>query len=140
MGTFEPAAAVAVDKVRSAFLQGDPLLADRGPQGAERLALNLAVCGLGMTVAGESAPLSGLEHVTSHMLDMGAGHFGREIGNHGQRCALATILSPLVFRHLIDDVDITGTEPSFPDDEEAYPAVAGAFNSIDPSGAATAEC
>ncbi len=55
MGTFEPAAAVAVDKVRSAFLQGDPLLADHEPQGAERLALNLAVCGLGMTVAGESA-------------------------------------------------------------------------------------
>lgn len=95
---------------REGFLQQDPSLGSPGLAQAERLSLDLSACGLAMSEAGESAPLSGLEHITSHMLDMAAPADRRPVGNHGSQCALATILSLIVYARVLDS-----DEPPRPD-------------------------
>ena len=49
-----------------------------GALGMEVLAKCLTLGGLTMTYARESSPVSGYEHVVSHMLDMCAPHYGRQ--------------------------------------------------------------
>jgi glycerol-1-phosphate dehydrogenase [NAD(P)+] len=141
-GSFEPLAGQVVADTRTAFLSQDPVLADRGVVGAERLGLDLVACGLAMTLAGESAPLSGLEHVTSHMLDMAADYFGRTAGNHGSQCGLATALTLIAFEILLEEVDLPGTHFATPqiDQVTELASVQAAFGHLDSDGAHWREC
>ncbi|WP_156887494.1 iron-containing alcohol dehydrogenase [Propionicicella superfundia] len=109
LGWWEPASWELMRPGRDRFLALDPAFS-AGADRAETLAVELSACGLAMTLAGESAPLSGLEHVTSHTLDMSAARDGRPIGNHGSQCAVATILSLIAF-----DLLLSSKEPPIPD-------------------------
>jgi glycerol-1-phosphate dehydrogenase [NAD(P)+] len=144
VGGWEPVSWRVVETGRSKLLAHDPVLADTGISGAESLALDLSTCGLSMTFAGESAPLSGLEHVTSHMLDLSAEHFGREVGNHGSQCGLATALVLIAFDELMNSVDVATAEPRFLskglDLGAEEQSVRDAFGPIDASGAVWKEC
>jgi glycerol-1-phosphate dehydrogenase [NAD(P)+] len=144
VGGWDPVAWKVVEEGRNRFLSKDAALADPGIVGATRLALDLSACGLAMTFAGESAPLSGLEHVTSHMLDLSANHFGRAVGNHGSQCGLATVLVLIAFEHLIEKVDVSSIDLAGMmdrlDERQELDSVKAAFNPIDPSGAVWREC
>jgi len=142
LGRWEPVSWRVVEGTREKFLKRDPLFADLGEAGAASLALDLSACGLAMTFAGESAPLSGLEHVTSHMLDMSAGFFGRGIGNHGSQCGLATALVLIAFERLLDQVDVQAADfdSMVPDPNVEREAVRDAFGHLDPNGAIWQEC
>lgn len=140
MGRWEPLSWPLMLPSRSRFLSRDPVVADRGDSGAGTLAMDLAACGLAMTFAGESAPLSGLEHVTSHMLDMAADHYGRPVGNHGSQCALATVLTLIVYDKLLNDVDRLDLDPDRIDPDSAQRLVRDTFGGIDSSGRAWQEC
>lgn len=142
MGRWEPAAALVLRDVRDDFLAGDPRLADPGVEGAEAIARALGACGFAMSMAGESAPVSGLEHITSHMLDMAAVHGRRPIGNHGMQCGVASALVLIAFDHLLEQVDV-GAAPLdalVPDRERERADVVETFAAIDPSGRAGEEC
>lgn len=142
MGRWEPAAALVLDDVREDFLAGDPRLADEGEQGAEAIARALGACGFAMSMAGESAPVSGLEHITSHMLDMLAVHRTRPIGNHGMQCGIASALVLIAFKHLVNEVDVGAVDAAALtfDLERERADVMATFAEIDPSGAAGEEC
>jgi glycerol-1-phosphate dehydrogenase [NAD(P)+] len=141
-GRWEPLAWDVVEPGRELFLGGAPAWADPGAAGAERLGLDLAACGLAMTFAGESAPLSGLEHVTSHMLDMAAEHRGRPVGNHGSQCGLATALVLIAFEVLLDEVDLQSVDldDRAVDRDAEEMSVRTAFEHLDADGAAWREC
>lgn len=143
VGDWDPVAWKVVEDGRQRFLDQDPALADPGATGAERLALDLSACGLAMTFAGESAPVSGLEHVTSHMLDLSAEYFRRDVGNHGSQCGLATTLVLIAFEHLLA-LDLDSLQPRFLsaglDLKDEEQSVRRAFGDIDPSGAIWREC
>ena len=136
---WEPRAWEIMRHPRCRFLARDPLLGRRDLAQAQAVALDLAACGLAMTVAGESAPLSGLEHVTSHTLDMAARHHGRPVGNHGSQCALATILSLIAWDVLLG-VDGLALDPGRIDDAAELAKVQAAFGPLDTDGAAWREC
>lgn len=93
-----------------------------------------------MTLAGESAPLSGLEHVTSHTLDMAAGHHHRPTGNHGSQCALATILSLIAWQRLLSLDELTGLDDVVIDAGSRRQQVQSAFGPLDDDGDAWREC
>ncbi len=114
----------------------------RSPVGMEVLAKVLALGGLSMTFAGETSPLSGYEHVVSHMLDMGAEQFGRPVASHGLQVGVATIAASISWDRLLENldpkkVDVDACYPSFGEMEER---VRSAFAEVDPSGAIADEC
>ncbi|MDD5167881.1 MAG: iron-containing alcohol dehydrogenase [Syntrophales bacterium] len=53
----------------------------------------LAMAGIAMSVAGETTPLSGFEHVISHGLDFLHLLAGRELVLHGEQVALGSVIS-----------------------------------------------
>jgi glycerol-1-phosphate dehydrogenase [NAD(P)+] len=117
-------------------------IGNRTLRGMEVLAKIQTLGGLTMTFARDSSPVSGYEHVVSHMLDMSADHYERPIGNHGSQCAVAGVPTLIGLGWLLDTFD-----PSTVDIERCYPSyevmeerVKAAFAGIDPTGASGAEC
>ncbi|MFV0406232.1 MAG: iron-containing alcohol dehydrogenase [Propioniciclava sp.] len=139
LGPWEPLSWELMQPSRTRLLGQHPVLADRGDAGTGTLGIDLAACGLAMTWAGDSAPLSGLEHVTSHMLDMAAPADRRPVGNHGSQCALATILTLIAYRKLLDQ-DRLVLESGPVDDLAERERVYRTFARIDDTGKAAREC
>ncbi len=117
-------------------------IGERSKLGMEVLAKILTLGGLTMTYGRESSPVSGFEHVVSHMLDLGADHFGRQTANHGSQVAVAGIPALIALGWLLD-----GLDPAAVDIEKCYPTmeamekrVKDTFAEFDPSGAMGAEC
>jgi glycerol-1-phosphate dehydrogenase [NAD(P)+] len=112
------------------------------PTGMAVLAKIVTLVGLSMTYARESSPMSGYEHVTSHMLDMCAPHYGRPTASHGTQVGVATILHLIGFNWLLDELDPTQVdiERCYPTFEEMETRVKATFVELDPSGAMGAEC
>lgn len=139
LGRWEPLSWPLMEHPLEQFLARDPVLADRSEAGMGVLALDLAACGLSLSLAGESAPVSGLEHVTSHTLDMSAEHFHRPIGNHGSQCGLATIFTLIAYDRLLAlpelmlDIDAI-------DEAAEQDRVRSAFGHLDEDGTAWQEC
>ena len=117
-------------------------IGQRTPLGMEVLAKVLTLGGLTMTYAQESSPVSGFEHVVSHMLDMGAPHFGRQIANHGSQVAVASIPALIGLGWLIDNLDPKklDIDKCYPSMEQMEKRVKSTFAEFDPSGAMGAEC
>ncbi len=142
LGGWEPLSRAVFLPGLTAFLDRDASFTAGGLDTADAMARNLAAAGFAMSFAGESAPASGLEHVTSHMLDMAADHRGRPIGNHGEQCGLATALVLLAYRYLLTEFDprpfLDG--PPVVDLESARRQVYEVFGELDPTGAMASEC
>lgn len=140
VGKWEPLSKAVMWPARRAFLDKSPATAGPGITRASAMADSLTGGGLGMTFAAESAPASGLEHVTSHMLDMRATASGAPIRNHGLQCGLATTLVALAYEHLLEQctADQLRPQPIDWDTERAH--VDAVFREIDPSGMIGGEC
>ncbi len=110
--------------------------------GLELLCKLMVLGGLSATFAGESAPLSGYEHVTGHMLDMRAGHFGRALASHGSQVAVALIPHAIAYELLLQHLDPTkvNLDSCYPSFEEMEERVKSTFREIDPSGTMGDEC
>lgn len=142
MGSWNQTAYVSSVDLRDILLSGHPVIRDTGHAGQETASKLLTIAGLALTVSGDSAPLSGYEHVTSHMLDMAAKSNGRAVSNHGHQCALATILTLLLYQDVLErlnpaDLDI---DACFPDHAQMEARINAAFGYIDDTGDAAREC
>lgn len=140
LGSWEPLSVQVFLPGLTGFLGRDDGYRSGGLERARLMANALSAGGFAMTFAGESAPASGLEHVTSHMLDMRAGFDGREIGNHGEQCGVATLLVLLAYRHLVQHVDPESLRPRPLDLEAEKAKTLAAFSEVDPTGVMGAEC
>jgi len=140
VGGWEPLPAAVFLPVLRRFIDRDPAFARGGTERASAMADALDAAGFAMTFAGESAPASGLEHVTSHMLDMRAHHAGRPIGNHGEQCGIATLLVLLAYEHLFTQVEPEALRPRPIDLKQARRETLDVFAESDPTGKAGAEC
>lgn len=142
MGRWSYTAHDCTSDIRDILLGGHPSIADQGEVGQGVAGKLLSIAGLALTVSGETAPLSGYEHVVSHMLDMSARRSHRPVANHGHQCALATILSLLLYRHVLASLDPARIDVAkcYPCPEEMTERVSRAFADIDDTGEAAAEC
>jgi glycerol-1-phosphate dehydrogenase [NAD(P)+] len=113
-----------------------------GLDGAELLAKLAVLGGFAMTLAGQSSPMSGYEHVVSHMLDMRAGPSRRPVRSHGCQCGVSTVVCAVAWRRLLENLrpDRIDLDAMFPAPEVVEPRVRATFDALDPSGAMAAEC
>ncbi|RLA32938.1 MAG: hypothetical protein DRR15_11040 [Gammaproteobacteria bacterium] len=142
MGKWNQLAYETSSDIRNILLGQHASIADGGIIGQEVAGKLMALAGLALTLCGDSAPLSGYEHMTSHMLDMAAKSNGRAVANHGHQCALATVLSLLLYRHIIEKLDAgaININTCYPDEKTMRRKIDTVFKQIDTSGAAAAEC
>jgi glycerol-1-phosphate dehydrogenase [NAD(P)+] len=123
-----------------AMLRAAPLLREADSGAIEVTAKTLTLSGVGMGLAGTTAPASGAEHTVSHLLEMMATRQGQPSAYHGAQVGVATILAALVWRHVRERVRAGARLMRCPTEEKMRPAVLRAFGSLDPSGAMADEC
>jgi glycerol-1-phosphate dehydrogenase [NAD(P)+] len=138
---FEPSMRIMQD-VSDNFGELASLLGAGGEEGLELLAKMNVLGGLSATLADESAPLSGYEHVTGHMLDMGSEHFDRALADHGAQVAVALIPHAVAFDLLVGELDPgrVDFERCYPSAKEMEKVVRRTFAELDPSGQMAEEC
>lgn len=117
-------------------------LRNQDPAALERLARVLTLSGLVMGIAGTTAPLSGTEHLISHLVDMMAKRQHRELAFHGAQVAVAAILTAAAWQILLDELEpgAIGLDACFPSDAAMEQTVRAAFAGLDDSGQASEEC
>jgi HAD superfamily hydrolase (TIGR01450 family) len=124
------------------FSPGPAAYAERSLEGAGTLAKLAVLGGFAMTLAGQSSPMSGYEHVVSHMLDMAAHPSGRDLASHGCQCGVSTIVCAVAWRRLLDGLrpELVDLDACQPDAGDLQRRVRAVFDPLDPSGAMAAEC
>jgi len=132
-----------IDLFRS---RGDELLTAASQVGARRpealqlLGLLLTQSGLAMGAVGRTAPLSGTEHLISHLLDMSAVAAGGRAGLHGAQVGVAAVIAACLWERVLDRLDPARLLDSPPPADLAEELVEKAFAGIDPGGAMAREC
>lgn len=114
----------------------------RTPDGMAVLAKLISLAGLAMSLAHTTAPLSGFEHVISHMLDLQAETAGRPLAQHGTQVALAAVIGSAVYQHILTTLvpDEVHLERCYPAREVMRSQIEAAFHPLDPSGRVGQEC
>ncbi len=117
-------------------------IGQRSHEGEAVVARALLLAGIAQSIVNMSAPISGTEHVTSHVLDMIADHYRRGLALHGAQVGVATITAARLYQHFLNNfdpqkVDVAGC---YPDDASLQARIQQLFTSIDPSGAMAREC
>ncbi len=142
MGAWNQTAYESSVDLREILLSGHPVIRDTGLAGQEAAGKLLTIAGLALTVSGDSAPLSGYEHVTSHMLDMVAKANARPVSNHGHQCALATVLTLLLYDEVRARLEPStlSLQACFPEQADMEERIGNTFRHIDATGDAAREC
>jgi glycerol-1-phosphate dehydrogenase [NAD(P)+] len=112
------------------------------PEALDRLARVLTLSGITLGIAGKTAPLSGTEHLVSHLIDMAAEQAGNPVAFHGAQVAVATVPVAAAWEITLSELDPSRMDLDclFPDESTMRPVVLAAFAGIDPSGRVGEEC
>lgn len=106
------------------------------------LAKLIALGGLAMSLSHATAPLSGFEHVISHVLDLVAEQKQRPLAQHGTQVALATLLTTSayqIFMHEFEPAEVN-FENCYPTESQMKARIEASFKPLDPTGRVAAEC
>jgi glycerol-1-phosphate dehydrogenase [NAD(P)+] len=106
------------------------------------LAKLIALGGLAMSLSHATAPLSGYEHVISHVLDLLAEQNQRPLAQHGTQVALATQLTTKAYQVFLNEFEPAEVNlmNCYPTEEQMKARIEAAFNSSDSTGRVAAEC
>lgn len=106
------------------------------------LAKLIALAGLAMSLSHATAPLSGYEHVISHVLDLIAEQNQRPLAQHGTQVALATRLTTSAYQIFLREFepDEVNLKNCYPTESQIRARLEDAFNPLDSSGRVAAEC
>lgn len=115
---------------------------ERDPSLLEELAGRMALTGIAMGVAGRTAPLSGTEHLVSHLLDMRAAAAGGGTALHGAQVGVASVLAATIWHDTLArfDPSTLATGGVADDPLTIERRVRAAFDPLDPSGRMADEC
>src|SRR5688572_25599804 len=122
------------------YLEYAPLVAHATPEGLAFLVRQVLLAGLAQSIVRISTPLSGTEHVVSHVLDMGSVAWGRPPALHGAQVGVATPLAARAYELLQERFDPGRPRPAPPAAEMAEATIRAAFGPLDPTGRMAAEC
>jgi glycerol-1-phosphate dehydrogenase [NAD(P)+] len=128
-----------LDAVLTAYA---PSVGQSTHEGEAVVARALLLAGMAQSIVNMSAPISGTEHVTSHVLDMIAEHYGHSLALHGAQVGVATLTTAHLYRDFLDhfDPENINIDACYPDDAPLQAHIQQAFAPIDASGAMTHEC
>lgn len=124
------------------FLTYAHAIRDGSLDGMAVLAKLIALAGLAMSLSHATAPLSGYEHVISHVLDLAAEQTHRPLAQHGTQVAHATLLTTRAYQIFFDEFEPAeiNLDQCFPTAAKMRARIEAAFNPLDPSGRVAAEC
>jgi glycerol-1-phosphate dehydrogenase [NAD(P)+] len=122
------------------YLAHAPLVAASAPDGLAFLVRQVLLAGLAQSIVRISTPLSGTEHVVSHVLDMGSGAWGRATALHGAQVGVATPLAARAYELLHERFDPGQPRPAPPAPDVVQATIQAAFGPLDPTGKMAAEC
>ena len=114
----------------------------RTPEGMAVLAKLIALGGLAMSLSHATTPMSGYEHVMSHILDLLAEATQKPLAQHGSQVSLTTLLASEAYARFMDEFDAgeVNIEACYPDAESMARRIRETFLEVDPSGKAGEEC
>ncbi|MEP6895471.1 MAG: iron-containing alcohol dehydrogenase [Chloroflexota bacterium] len=106
------------------------------------LAKLIALGGLAMSLSHATAPLSGYEHVISHVLDLVAEQKRQPLAQHGSQVAMTTLLTTAAYQIIFKEFEPAevNLEQCFPTEAEMKARVEATFHPLDPTGRVAAEC
>src|SRR6266498_778190 len=106
------------------------------------LAKVISLGGLAMSLSHATTPMSGFEHVMSHVLDLQAEVNHAPLTVHGSQVALATLAGAEMYRRFLSDFDPQDLQidDCYPSMDSMKALIENNFGTIDPSGKAGAEC
>jgi glycerol-1-phosphate dehydrogenase [NAD(P)+] len=106
------------------------------------LARALLLAGIAQSIVNMSAPISGTEHVTSHVLDMIANYYHRGIALHGAQVGIATLTAAQLYQNFLDNFNPRSVnfESCYPMNEQMQVRIYQLFQPVDPIGAMAEEC
>jgi glycerol-1-phosphate dehydrogenase [NAD(P)+] len=124
------------------FMASAKSILDRSPDGMAVLAKLIALGGLAMSLSHATTPMSGYEHVMSHILDLQAEIAHKPLAQHGTQVALATLLAADAYQHFLEEFDPNEVNLSacYPKSVQMEKDIRQAFLQIDPTGKAGEEC
>jgi len=140
--TFHPAPiSMLLDQGRELLDNADSLQRS-APKGLELLARVLTLSGIAMGIVGSSAPLSGVEHLISHLIDIEAELAGRPLALHGAQVGISAVVVAGAWEILLEEFDprAVNLDRCHPNPETLRPLVRNAFDRIDATGQAAEEC
>jgi glycerol-1-phosphate dehydrogenase [NAD(P)+] len=139
---YHPAPATMLRDQGRLLLRDAGALRRREPAALDRLARVLTLSGIAMGVAGKTAPLSGTEHLVSHLIDMAAEQRGLPLAFHGAQVGAATILAAMAWEIVLSEFNpaAVAVDRCFPEPAALESMVRTAFAVIDPSGRVGDEC
>lgn len=142
--TYDPEIVALFREGAEAVLEAAPRMPAIGhdPAMAQELAGRMALTGIAMGVAGRTAPLSGTEHLVSHLLDMRAAAAGGETALHGAQIGVASVLAATIWHDTLDRFDpgVLAERDLQVDSAAVQRQVRDAFDALDPSGRMADEC
>ena len=117
-------------------------IGQRSLEGEAVVAQALLLAGIAQSIVNMSAPISGTEHVTSHVLDMIADHYRRGLALHGAQVGVATISAARLYQHFLRSFEPEEVvfDSCYPGDAFLQARIERIFAKIDASGAMAREC
>ena len=102
----------------------------------------IALAGLAMSLSHATAPLSGYEHVISHVLDLVAEKKERPLAQHGTQVAMATLFTTTAYQVFFEEFEPAevNLENCYPSEAQMKTRIETVFSSLDPTGHVAAEC
>ena len=124
------------------FMASAKSIQDRSADGMAVLAKLIALGGLAMSLSHATTPMSGYEHVMSHILDLQAEITHQPLAQHGTQVALATLLAAGAYQHFLEEFDPNEVNlpACYPESTQMEQEIRQAFLQIDPTGKAGEEC
>lgn len=140
--TYTEFAQILMGPLDEIFLEQAPGLQEGTLESTGMLAKLIALAGLAMSLSHATAPLSGYEHVISHVLDLIAEQKRRPLAQHGTQVALATLLTTASYQIFFDEFEPAelNLENCYPTEAQMKARINASFHPLDPTGHVAAEC
>ncbi len=140
--TYHPAVVAMIDQQKEPFLAAAKAVGRGDVAGLHQLARMLTLTGFALGVVGSTAPLSGFEHMVSHLIDMAANAEGRPHALHGSQVAVACVTAAAAWDLFLSEFDpsTVDIDRCFPEPASLERQVRSAFDRVDTDGKAGAEC
>lgn len=110
------------DEIQPRILEAAPRVKQRDPEAIGLVLEGLLLTGLGMVVAGSSAPASGGEHLTSHYLDMKHALYHTPNDLHGSQVGVGTVYALSLWEQVLgldpDAMDVDALVARHPSEEQ----------------------
>ena len=140
--TFDPRIVELFRERADRLLAVAPGVAEHSHDALAELAGLMTLTGIAMGSAGRTAPLSGMEHAVSHLIDMAAEQAGRPLAFHGAQVGAAASVVSIAWRQFLRKFDPSSlrSASAYPTAGEMEPRVRAAFHDLDPTGRVGGEC